>query len=139
MNACVFEIFTNKDIAPAELANLMVSVGWGDETDYDSEAVRRSIAAYSHVAHCRDANGTLVAYISAFSDGAFSVFVGELIVRPEFQGMGIGSALLAHIVKQCPGIPMYATPFDDTREFFLERGFQIPKRAMSVVSMRNAA
>ena len=134
-----FEIHTDKNIEPSELANLVASVGWGDETDLKPEILLRSIAAYPLVAHCRDASGLLVGYVSAFTDGAFSSFIGELVVRPQFQRRGIGSALLALIVEKCRGVPIYGTPFEDTRDFFLERGFRVPKRAMSVVSMRNAA
>lgn len=134
-----FDLRTDKEIEPYELANLMASVGWGDETHYQPEILLRSIAAYPLVAHCRDAKGLLVGYVSAFTDGAFSTFIGELIVRPRFQRRGIGSALLALVVKKCRGVPIYGTPFEDTRDFFLERGFRISKRAMFVVSMRNGA
>lgn len=134
-----FEIHTDKNIKPAELANLMAAVGWGDETDYQPEEILRSVAAYPLVAHCRNAGGLLVGYASAFTDGAFSTFIGELIVRPQFQRQGIGSALLALIVEECRGVPVYGTPFEDSRNFFLERGFRVPKRGMSVVSMRNSA
>lgn len=134
-----FEIHADKNIEPAELANLMASVGWGDEADYQPEVLLRSMAAYPLVAYCRDASGLLVGYVTAFTDGAFSTFIGELVVRPQFQRQGIGSALLEVIVEKCRGIPIYGTPFEDTRDFFLARGFQEPKRAMSVVSMRNAA
>jgi GNAT superfamily N-acetyltransferase len=134
-----FEIHADKNIEPAELANLMASVGWGDAADYQPEMLLRSMVAYPLVAHCRDASGQLVGYVTAFTDGAFSTFIGELIVRPQFQHRGIGSALLELIVEKCRGVPIYGTPFEDTRDFFLARGFREPKRAMSVVSMRNAA
>ena len=133
-----FQVFANKNIEPMELANLMASVSWGAESDYDSQAIRQSLSAYSFIAHCRDSTGLLIGYVSAFSDGAFSTFVGELVVRPEFQRNGIGTQLLGLVVEQYSGIPIYATPFEDTQEFFLERGFQVPKRAMFVVSKRNA-
>ena len=136
-DALGFKILTDKEIEPYELANLMASVCWGGETDYPPEILLRSIAAYPLVAHCRDANGLLVGYVTAFSDGAFSTFIGELVVRPQFQRKGIGSALLALVVEKFRGVPIYGTPFEDSRDFFLERGFRVPKRAMAVVSMRN--
>ncbi len=136
---CAFELFTDKNIKSDELLKWMVSVGWGKESDYDLNVLEKSIAAYPIIAYCRDASGALVGYVSAFTDNAFSTFIGELVVRPEFQRKGIGSALLAHVVEKCRGIPVYATPFEDTQDFFLERGFRVPKRLMSVVSMRNAA
>lgn len=134
-----FAIHANKDIEPLEFANLMASVGWGEEAGYRYEDILRSIAAYPLVAYCRDEHGLLVGYVSAFTDGAFTTFLSELVVRPQFQRMGIGSALLAWVVEQCRGVPMYGMPLDDNRDFFLARGFRVPKRAMSVVSMRNAA
>lgn len=132
-------IKTDKNIAADEVANLLASVGWGKESDYDTATIERSMAAYPIIAYCRNAHGLLIGYVSAFTDGAFSTFIGELIVRRDYQRRGIGSALLAHVVDQCRGVPVYATPFQDTEEFFLERGFRIPKRLMSVVSMRNSA
>ncbi|MEQ1546591.1 GNAT family N-acetyltransferase [Methyloglobulus sp.] len=136
---CAFELFTDKNINPNELLDLMVSVGWGKESDYDVNILTRSISAYPIIAYCRDVNGTLVGYVSAFTDNAFSTFIGELIVRPEFQRKGIGSSLLTYVIEKCKGVPVYAAPFEDTQDFFLERGFKVPKRLMSVVSMRNAA
>ena len=134
-----FAICEDKNIEPHELANLFASVGWGDDADYQADIISRSIAAYPLVAYCRDSNGLLVAYISAFTDGAFSTFIGELVVRPQFQRKGIGSAMLELIVEKCRGVPIYSTPFEDDQSFFLKRGFGVSKRAMSVVSMRNAA
>ncbi len=90
-----YEMFADKNIAAGELANLMASAGWGTEGDYDATAIEKSLSAYPMIAYCRDSDGLLVGYISAFTDGAFSTFVGELVVRPTYQQRGIGSALLA--------------------------------------------
>ena len=134
-----FAICEDKNIEPHALANLFTSVGWGDDADYQPDIISRSIAAYPLVAYCRDSNGLLVAYFSAFTDGAFSTFIGEIVVRPQFQRKGIGSAMLALIVEKCRGVPIYGTLFEENQSFFLKRGFCVPKRAMSVVSMRKAA
>ena len=134
-----FKVISDKNVAPTEVANLMASVGWGKETNYNAAEIERSLSAYPIIAYCRDSEGVLVGYVSAFTDGAFSTFVGELVVRPSHQHRGIGSSLLAHVVEKCRGVPIYATPFQETEAFFLERGFCMPKRLMSVVSMRNAA
>lgn len=134
-----FEIFSDKNLAPAEIANLMAAVGWGKEAQYDCKEIEKSLLAYPIIAYCREVDGLLVGYVSAFTDGAFSTFLGELLVRPSHQHRGIGSTLLAHVVERCRGVPIYATPFQDAEAFFLEKGFSVPKRLMSVVSMRNAA
>ena len=104
-----FKVISDKNVAPKEVANLMASVGWGKETNYDAAEIERSLSAYPIIAYCRDSEGVLVGYVSAFTDGAFSTFVGELVVRPSHQHRGIGSSLLAHVVEKCRGVPIYAT------------------------------
>ena len=49
-----FEILADKNITPADVANLMASVGWGKETDYDGTEIERSMLAYPIIAYCRD-------------------------------------------------------------------------------------
>ena len=132
-----FTIHADKHVEPHELANLFSSVGWGNEADYRPDTLGRSITAYPLIAYCRDANGLLVGYVSAFTDGVFTTFVGELVIRPEYQRRGVGSALIALVVEKCRGVPIYGISFEDTQDFFLERGFKAPKRNMSVLSMRN--
>src|SRR2546426_542371 len=83
------------------------------------------------VAHARDAADQLVGYISPFSDGAFSTFVGELVVRPEVQHHGIGSELLAAVEREYPGVPIYAHSFADTEPFFVQRGYRAGERRQS--------
>jgi len=61
-----FAICEDKNIESHELANLFASVGWGDDKDYQPGIISRSIAAYPLVAYCRDSNGLLISYVSAF-------------------------------------------------------------------------
>jgi len=134
-----FSVFENKNVSATEFIDLMVSVGWGSKEDYNASDVLRSFEAYPFICHARDNNGRLVGYLSAFSDGAFSTFIGEIVVHPDAQDAGIGAELLSRVEQCYSGVPIYATPFDDTREFFLKRGYRVPKRVTSVVSKRNAA
>lgn len=133
-----YATYIDKEIAPDELANLFSSVGWGSEADYQPETLLRSIRAYPLIGYCRNADGLLVGYISAFSDGVFTTFISELAVRPNHQGKGIGSALIGRVVEECRGIPVYGISFDDKRDFFMKRGFKAPARPMSVLSIRNS-
>jgi GNAT superfamily N-acetyltransferase len=115
----------------------MASVGWGHEAGYDAVSIRRSIEAYPFVAHARADDGSLIGYVSAFSDGVFSVFLGELVVHPEFQRQGIGSRLLHAVESYYAGVPVYVKPFADQRQFFERNGYSLPRRPMAVLSKGN--
>lgn len=132
-----FQVFTDKRIEPGEFAELMDSVGWGSVEEYDPHEIKNSIESYTFVAHIRDERGLLVGYISAFSDRAFSTFIGELVVRPGFQGRGLGKELLGAVESRFEGVPVYAMPFESARDFFIRQGYSEPKRPMVVVSKRN--
>lgn len=47
------------------------------------------------------AEGQLIGFVRAISDGHLHAFITEMIVRPEHQGRGLGAALLAAIVADC--------------------------------------
>jgi GNAT superfamily N-acetyltransferase len=129
-------IFEDKRVSPAELISLMASVGWGDESAYDAELVSRSVSTYPLIAHARADDGSLVGYISAVSDDAFSVFLGELVVHPKFQRQGVGSRLL-HAVESRYAVPVYVKSFLDQQRFFEHHGYSPPRRPMAVLSKRN--
>ena len=131
------QIHYTKDVRAAEFAELMAAVGWGSAMDYDATKVSRSIDSYPFVAHARASDGALVGYVSAFSDGAFSTFVGEIVVHPQFQGQGVGSLLLAAVEAQYRGVPVYAKPFRDQKDFFLRNGYREASRPMTVVFKTN--
>lgn len=132
-----FEMFTDKSIAAEEFAVLMDSIGWGSKHHYDLDEIRNSIESYTFVAHIRSHSGELVAYISSFSDGAFSTFIGELAVHPSCQSKGLGKELVNAVENQFKGVPIYAKPFESEKEFYIQQGYTEPKRPMVVVSKRN--
>jgi GNAT superfamily N-acetyltransferase len=139
MTASRVDIVPSKDIAPEEFAALMAAVGWGDEADYSTVVIQRSLAAYPFIAHARDAKGTLVGYVSAFSDGAFSAFVGELVVDPRVQRQGIGRRLMQAVEGYANGVPVYVHPFVDQEDIFIRLGYGRAQRQASVLFKRTQA
>ena len=133
MDVSQFGIFEDKNVSASEFANLMDSVGWGSEGDYDATLIERSLTTYPFVAHARDQAGRLVGYVSAFSDGAFSTFLGELVVRPEAQRLGLGTELLKRVEQRYSGIPVYVHAFADAEEFFRLSGYRVSERPMQVL------
>ena len=133
MEASDISVIVGKEIAPEELAALFGSVGWGEASDGSSEPIRQSLASYPFIAHARDQAGRLVGYASAFSDGAFSTFLGELVVHPEAQRLGVGRKLLAAVEAYAGGVPIYVKTFDDQAEFFRKQGYRTASRPMSIL------
>lgn len=130
-------IHHGKAVTAQEFSSLMACVGWGG--DYTEELVQRSMTAYPFIAHARNPQGQLLGYVSAFSDYAFSTMLGELVVRPDAQGQGIGRALLHAVEQAFQGVPIYVKPFVAAQEFFLACGYQPPASGMTVLFKRNAA
>ena len=115
----------------------MESVNWG--SGYSEESVRRSLASYPFIAHARANSGALVGYVSAFSDGAFTTMLGELVVHPESQRKGVGRALLSAVERNYAGVPVYVKPLGLASLFFTACGYREPSVAMQVLFNRNGA
>ncbi len=45
---------------------------------------------------------TVIGYARALSDGEFAVYIADILVRPDRQGHGIGSALFSHMLERYP-------------------------------------
>lgn len=139
MNSLEFSVFVNKDIRPEELAELFGSVGWGEAAAYSMADIERSLAAYPFIAHARDREGKLVGYISAFCDGSFSAFIGELAVHPSVQRQGIGTALLAKVEAYSGDVPIRINPFAGQEAFFSKRGYRSPARPVTYLFKKRSA
>lgn len=130
-----YVLHKDKQITPEEYCRLMEATGWG--SNYDLEAVARSISAYPFVAYARDPAGDIVGYISAFSDRAFSTMLGELVVVPKVQGNGIGRALLNAVEEEFRNVPIYVKPLGKAKGFFLACGYKTPGAEMNVLFKMN--
>jgi len=115
-----FHILTDRQVNPSELEALAIAAGVRATSFHDHWAVRRSAAAYPFIAYARDPEGRLAGYITAFSDGAFSTFVGDLIVRPDARLKDLGLDLLHLVEETYPGVPVFLRPFDNAHQVVLE-------------------
>ncbi|QTN27938.1 GNAT family N-acetyltransferase [Rhodoferax sp. AJA081-3] len=91
--------FTSVIPAPQDFKSLYDTTGWGPPSrpaTYYAGALRGSWftrSAYS--------DGQLVGFARAISDGHLHAFITEMIVHPEYQQRGIGSALLSSVLDAC--------------------------------------
>lgn len=126
-----YQISANRTVTWQEFAALMTSVGWGE--GYDEISFLRSNRAYPLVVHARSHEGVLLGYVSAFSDGAFTTMLGELVVHPNAQRLGIGRALIGAVEEGFPGIPVYVKALGAAKRFFEACGYRRPTSEMTVM------
>jgi len=125
-----FEVGT---VAPDELSELFRTVGWGSDPVH---VLAKSLRAYPCIVCARDAYGQLIGYVSAFSDGALSTMLGELVVHPNHRRRGVATTLLRAVEEQYPGVPIYVKALGDAKHFFLACGYQVPRAEMTVLFKR---
>ena len=119
------EIRAYTEYNEAEILDLYASVGWTAYTD-DPAALKNgfansllTLAAYEEV--------TLLGLIRVVGDGHTVVFVQDILVYPQFQRRGIGSALLREVLNRYANVRQIELLTDDTPEtmaFYRSMGFQ---------------
>lgn len=118
------EIREYTDYQADEILRLYNSVGWTAYTE-DPAALEQGfrhslliLAAYE--------NGELLGIIRTVGDGATIVFVQDILVFPEKQRSGIGTALLKAVLQRYPNVRQIQLVTDNTPktvEFYKSCGF----------------
>ncbi len=119
------EIRAYTEYNEAEILDLYASVGWTAYTD-DPAALRNGFAN-SLLTLAAYEEATLAGLIRAVGDGHTVVFVQDILVRPQFQRRGIGSALLQAVLNQYANVRQIELATDDTPKttaFYRSMGFQ---------------
>ena len=119
------EIKEYKNYNEEEILRLYTAVGWTAYTQ-DPESLRRG---YEHsllvLAACE--RGELLGIIRAVGDGATVVFIQDILVFPEQQRKGIGSALLQAVLDKYAGVRQVELVTDNTEKtvaFYQSMGFR---------------
>lgn len=109
----------------AEVCALTVSVGWPDPAAHGLTLVQKvwDEAPATVAAHEGD---TLVGVCRAMWDGGIMAFVRSVVVHPDYQGQGIGHALLQRLLGELERlgvehISLWAT--EGTEHFYEKFGF----------------
>ena len=118
-------IYEYKQYAEQEILHLYASVGWTAYTDHP-ELLRKgfensmlTLAAYE--------GDQLLGIIRAVGDGHTIVFVQDILVFPEHQRKGIGSALLQAILNRYSHVRQIELATDNTPKtivFYKSMGFR---------------
>ena len=118
------EIREYRNYKEEEILGLYTAVGWTAYTE-DPAALRRGyensllvLAAYE--------DGKLAGIIRAVGDGATIVFIQDILVFPEYQRKGVGSALLRAVLDKYAGVRQVELVTDNTEKtvaFYQSMGF----------------
>lgn len=85
--------------------------------------------------------GRVVGFATAITDGVLSAYIPLLEVLPDYQGQGIGNALVRRILERLDGIYMIDTCCDEDvvsfyEKFDMRRGIAMMRRDFSAQSGR---
>ncbi|MFH1141387.1 MAG: GNAT family N-acetyltransferase [Chloroflexota bacterium] len=83
-----------------QYASLFATTGWNDEHHLDADRLYEAISHSWYTVSAYD-DARLVGFGRAISDGVLHALIVDLIVAPEYQGMGIGGHILRELVRKC--------------------------------------
>lgn len=86
-----------------ELVRLYDAVGWSTYTA-EPARLKAAIDASFHVLAARDEAGRLVGLIRTVSDGVSIAYIQDLLVHPDAQRAGVGSALMRDVLSAVSGL-----------------------------------
>jgi GNAT superfamily N-acetyltransferase len=92
--------YSEKMPASADYHQLFETTGWNQTYRAGADELYRAISSSWHVLSAYD-NDDLVGFGRVISDGTLYALICDLIVRPSYQGQGIGSTLLTKLIGRC--------------------------------------
>lgn len=104
-------------ITPDDLQGFFV--GWPNPPS--PETFHRLLAGSYRISLAVDERGRVVGFAQAISDGVLTAFVPLLEVLPEYQGRGLGTALMRHLLEQLGHLYAVDLSCDDDVVPFYER------------------
>lgn len=119
----------DREIPLPELLRLYDSVGWVNYTarpERLERAFRGSLTVLGAWAEAEDGSETLAGVARAVGDGCTILFLQDLLVRPEYQRQGVGTALVRALLARWEGvyqIELAADREDRTVQFYRSLGF----------------
>lgn len=110
------------EFSEKELEELFLSVGWSSGHFPDKLAI--AMKNFESVFTAWDAD-KLVGLVSAMDDGIMTAYVHYLLIRPEYQGMGIGKELVDRIKEHyIDYLRIVVVAYNDEVEFYEHCGFK---------------
>ena len=112
-------IFKTNEKVPADLlSSLRESVGWNR---MEKELSNPNLTSYCHIAAYEE--NELIGFIDCVSNGVTDAYIQDLMVKPEYQGKGIGTKLMNMMIDYLKNnhIYMISVLFDESLKSFYEK------------------
>ncbi len=116
------DFIKNADISGQQLAGLAQLRGIDADAEQYNKAVPRRFVTYSCFA-----DGVLIGFVQAVSNGVTHAYVQDLVVHPRWQRQGIGTELVDCLCEELEELGIHeikAVYTEDVKEFFHRNGFR---------------
>jgi GNAT superfamily N-acetyltransferase len=124
-------IHIHRDLSKAnwqEMKDVYESVGW---TKHSVEIIQQVFEA-SNVIALAVYNGRIVGFGRALSDGVFNAAIYDVVVHRDFQGHGIGKAIIEDLLEQLKHVScVHLIANTGKEEFYQKAGLKKLKTAMA--------
>ena len=111
----------NETVSVKALSDLRESVGWNRmENEYGNPLM----ASYYHIAVYQ--KDELIGYVDSVSNGVTDAYIQDLMVKPDYQGKGIGTDLMNKMIEYLKKNHIYiiSVVFDESlKTFYKKFGF----------------
>ena len=93
-------LYTEANPSPDQLYELFLSTGWNEEYGLTQEEFFHTL---QHSWYCLSAydKDVLVGFGRIISDTVLHALIVDMMILPDYQGKGIGTALLKRLVQHC--------------------------------------
>ncbi|MBQ6020622.1 MAG: GNAT family N-acetyltransferase [Clostridia bacterium] len=110
------------DFDQATLQELFLSVGWS--SGHFPEKLVKAMRGFGTVVSAWDGD-RLVGMICAMDDGVMTAYIHYLLVRPEYQGAGVGRALVERVKEiYADYLRIVLVAYDEELGFYESCGFK---------------
>lgn len=114
-------------VKPKELLKLWAAVEWSGENDYSPQTVKAAIKNTTLLVSARNQYGELIGMARVLSDDIFITWIGELVVHPDYQRLGVGKKLVKAVKDYYGDTSIVLETFLWNRKFFKMCGFKESK------------
>ena len=115
-------------LQPEELGKLLLAAA---DSRYSANELEAIIAKSTAYVTARD-SGKLVGFGRLLSDGAVISYINNMAVSPQYQGQGIGKAILERLVETAGNVKSIFLYSDTADQFYLDHGFERSEKRLYV-------